>query len=245
MGNAIVQMTNLMLLPKKKQRLGDLLYGQILDQIVSGALTEGERLPSENKICQSFQVSRPIVREALMRLAADGLVVSRQGSGTFVQRRPPSGLTRFAEVADVAGMLRCLEVRMALEGQSAALAARRRTADQLREIARALEDMRDGFAIGAVPSAADAAFHLAVARASGNELFADLLGVLRTTIEQSMNVALSITREGSKERANRVWEEHRAVFEAIAQGDSQAADLAMRYHLDRSRQRVTDGQRDA
>lgn len=237
-------MSELRLVPQRKERLGDLLYGQILEKIVSGALREGEKLPSENEICRAFEVSRPTVREALKRLHADGLVTTRHGSGTYVQKRPSGQLTRLAKVSDIAGMLRCLEVRIGLEGQAASLAAQRRTSAELDRISRALAELQAAFANGAVPARADFAFHRAVAEASGNTLFAELLEMLNETIEQTMTVALSITRAGSKERARRVVEEHEAIAEAIARGDAEAAGLAMRYHLHRSRQRVTDGQRD-
>lgn len=237
-------MSDLKLVPQRRERLGDQLYGQILEQIVSGALSEGDKLPSENQICQSFHVSRPTVREALMRLHADGVVTTRQGSGTFVLRRPSGHLTRLAEASDIAGMLRCWEVRIALEGQAAALAAQRRTPNQLAHISDALAALKASFEGTSIPARADFEFHLAVARASGNALFADLLEMLNATIRQSMTVALGITRAGSKERARRVVEEHEAIAEAIERGDAEAASLTMRYHLHRSRQRVTDGQRD-
>jgi len=230
--------------PRQRERLGDQLYGQILEQIVSGVLKEGDKLPSENKICQAFGVSRPTVRAALMRLNADGLVITRQGSGTFLQKRPSDHLTRLAKVSDIAGMLRCQEVRIALEGQSARLAALRRTQHEMEKINAALDALHVAFDGNSVPADADFAFHLAVAHASGNNLFADMLEMLHETIQHAMSVGLGITRTGSKERAQRVVEEHEAIAEAIARGDGEAADLAMRYHLHRSRQRMTDGQRD-
>jgi GntR family transcriptional regulator, transcriptional repressor for pyruvate dehydrogenase complex len=236
--------SDLNLVPRRRERLPDQLYGQILEQIVSGALKEGDKLPSENEICRAFQVSRPTVREALMRLDADGLVTTRQGSGTFVQKRPSSHLTRLAKVADIAGMLRCLEVRIPLESQAASLAAQRRTPNELGRIAAALTALQYAFDSGIVPARADYEFHHAVACASGNALFAELLEMLNETIQHAMTVALGITRTGSKERARRVVEEHEAIAEAITQGDVEAAGLAMHYHLHRSRQRVTDGQRD-
>lgn len=237
-------MSELKLVRQQRERLGDQLYGQILEQIVSGTLKEGDKLPSENQICRAFQVSRPTVREALMRLHADGLVTTRQGSGTFVQKRPSDHLTRLAKVSDVAGMLRCLEVRIGLEGRAAALAAQRRTPEQMRCVNEALDALRTSFGGEAVPARADYEFHHAVANASGNALFADLLEMLSNTIQGAMTVALGITRAGSKERARRVVEEHEAIAEAIERGDTEAAGLAMRHHLHRSRQRVTDGQRD-
>jgi GntR family transcriptional repressor for pyruvate dehydrogenase complex len=232
------------LVPGRKERLGDQLYGQILEGIVSGTYREGDKLPSESQICQAFQVSRPTVREALMRLHADGLVSTRQGSGTFVQKRPSGQLTRLAPVSDIAGILRCMEVRMALEDRAAALAAERRTPAELDRILRALEALRSSLEAGAVPVQADFDFHRAVAGASGNALFADVLEMLQGTIHQSMTVALGLTHTASKERARRVVEEHEAVADAIRRGDAEGAGLAMRYHLHRARQRVTDGGRD-
>jgi GntR family transcriptional repressor for pyruvate dehydrogenase complex len=237
-------MSEFKLVPGRRERLGDLLYGQILDQIVSGTLKEGDKLPSENQICQAFQVSRPTVRAALTRLHADGLVATRQGSGTYVQKRPSDHLVRLAKVSDIAGMLRTLEVRIALEGQSAALAARRHTPQQLSRIRTTLEALRADFEGGGIPARSDFEFHRAVAEASGNELFVDLLNILNETIQQAMTVALGLTRAGSKDRARRVVEEHEAILDAIEGGDPEAAGLAMRYHLHRSRQRVTDRQRD-
>lgn len=237
-------MTELKLVRRQRERLGDQLYGQILEQIVSGTLGEGDKLPSENQICRAFQVSRPTVREALMRLHADGLVTTRQGSGTFVQRRPSDHLTRLAKVSDIAGMLRCFEVRIALEGQAASLAAQRRTSKEMDRVSEALMALRASFEGDAVPARADFEFHRAVADASGNALFGDLLEMLNDTVQHAMAVALGITRAGSKERARRVVEEHEAIAEAIAREDAEGAGLAMRYHLHRARQRVTDGQRD-
>lgn len=238
-------MSNLILVPEKKERLGDRLYGQILEQIASGALRPGDKLPSENELSRAFNVSRPVIRQALVRLQADGLVATRKGLGTIVQNAPPEGLTRFSQPSDVAHMLRCLELRLAVEGQAASWAAQRHSAPELRRISRALELMGEQTARdGGVTAAADLAFHLAVAAASGNILFEQVLQSLDEAIRRGMIIALGLTKERSPERAQRVLDEHRAIYEAIARRDAQGAELAMRYHLDRVRQRVTDGKRD-
>ncbi len=238
-------MSMLKLQPHRRERLGDQLYGQILEQIVAGTLKEGDRLPSEKEICQSFQVSRPVVREALMRLQADGLVIARQGSGTFVQKRPPQGLIRFAPAGDIASYLRSFEVRLALESEAAAMAARRHTPADLSRMKDALGDMGACFADGSLAASADFAFHRAVAIASGNDMFPFLLETIQGVVANAMTVALSITQEGSQERAARVLDEHQRIYDAIAMGDAEAAHLAMRYHIGRARQRVTDHERDA
>jgi DNA-binding FadR family transcriptional regulator len=230
-------------LVRRQQRLGDQLYGQILEQIVAGAFREGSKLPSESQICKAFQVSRPTVREALMRLHADGLVATRQGSGTFVQKRPSGQLTDLARISDVPGLLRCMEVRMVLEERAAGLAAERHTAQEMDNILQALEVLRShsGTAIGAGSAQADYRFHQAVAGASGNELFAAMLETLNDTMMQAMAVAHGLTRSGSAGRGRRVVEEHDAIADAIQRRDPEGASLSMRYHLYRARQRVTDG----
>ena len=225
-----------------KQRLADILYGQILEQIVAGKLEEGDRLPSENQICQTWSVSRPTVREALMRLQADGLVITRQGSGTYVRKRPSELLTRLVAVSDVAGLLRCMEVRNALEGQAAGLAAQRRTPAQMDAISQASASFAAALEAGGSASEADFGFHIAVADASGNGMFVDILDLLGSRIKYTMTVNLGITQATSKERARRVLGEHQAIVEAIARGDTEIATLTMRYHLHCARQRVIDGQ---
>jgi DNA-binding FadR family transcriptional regulator len=225
---------------QRRERLADQLYGKILELIVSGDLDEGARLPSESQICDQFGVSRPIVREALRKLQSDGLVYARQGVGTFVKTRPPQGLIEYAASADVAGILRCMEARLAIEGASARLAATRASGKALAEIDRSLATLGSGIRSGEVPHGADFAFHLAVAEASGNEIFPELLKSLEPTMRQGMGVALSITRQGSIARAERVWREHRHIAEAIRGRDAESAEVLMRYHLLQARHRVTD-----
>ena len=226
------------------ERLADQLYGQILEQIVSGAIAPGKKLPSESELCRVFEVSRPTVREALLRLHADGLVSTRQGSGTVVHKRPSGQLIQLSRSSDVAEMLRCMEVRLALEGQAARLAATRRTSAQLDRMTHALELMRTSFKRGEAPTAADYEFHAAVAAASGNALFGEMLKSIQETIHQSMTVALGLTQVGSTERAGRVLDEHAAIRDAVSRADPESADLMMRYHLNRARQRMTNEQQD-
>ncbi len=230
--------------PPKRERLADTLYGRLMQQLASGLYSEGDKLPTEKELCTLFDVSRPVVREALMRLQADGLVVARQGAGTFVKKRPPRRLADLAPTAELAGFLRSFEIRMGLEGQCAKLAANRRTEAQLDEIATSLTLMGEAIESGDPARDHDFAFHRAVASASGNELFVIVLDTIAPFVGGSMTLALGLTREGSPERSARVLDEHARIYEAIAQGDGDGAELAMRYHIDQARRRVTDRRRD-
>lgn len=229
----------LKLKPARRERLADVLYGQILEQIASGQMAEGAKLPSEAHICRDFQVSRPVVREALMRLQADGLVVSRQGIGTFVKSRPSDKLTSLAASAEIASYLRAFEPRLALETECAGLAAMRVTKAQLNQIGEALAALEGAFARGETGWEEDFAFHHAVAEAAGNELFPRLLEELRDILSGSMRMALGLTRQGSDDRRRRVLEEHRKIYSAISGQNRDLARLYMRYHLTESRARIT------
>ena len=224
----------------RKQKLADQLYGKLMQAVINGSFKKGEKLPTEHRISEQYSVSRPVVREALMRLQADGIVVSRQGSGSFIQRIPPSGLTQYAEASDVSMLLKSYEIRIALECEASALAAIRRNEDQLAQLRKALEGMKEDFTQGRIASQADFSFHMVIAEATGNDLFPQILESIHIDIEKAMNMALSITKSASQERINRVLGEHQVIYEHIEQSDAEGARLAMRHHINRVRSRVTD-----
>jgi GntR family transcriptional repressor for pyruvate dehydrogenase complex len=239
-----LRIAGLPLAPGRRQRLGDQLYGQILDNLIEGRLKTGDRLPTEKAICEMFGVSRPIVREALLRLRADGLIQSRQGAGTFVVNQPTARLKTFTATDDLAGYLRCLEVRMSLEGAAARLAAERRTPAQLARIERTHATWREEIERSAVSPESDLAFHEAIAEATGNEYFhTTQLGLNGATLG-FMRVSLGLTRTGSLQRARQVLEEHVRIFEAIRAQDGELAEVSMRFHIGQARRRVIDRSRD-
>ena len=223
---------------RKPERLADQLYSQLLEKIITGELREGDKLPSEHEISRTFQVSRPVIREALLRLQAEGLVYARQGAGSFVKARPPEGLIAFDQPADVAGLLRCFEARLSFEGAAAALAAQRATARDRENIEKNLLKLEAAIHGNGSAETADFAFHVAVAKATGNEYFVAILTSLNAAIISGITANLTITKSGSLDRIERVCEEHRAIFEAISSGDATGAELAMGYHIHRARTRA-------
>jgi DNA-binding FadR family transcriptional regulator len=188
-----------------------------------------------------YGVSRTVVREAISRLQAAGLVETRQGVGTFVLARAPQGPFRVdpAELATIEDVIAVLELRIAIEAEAAALAAGRRTDEQLAAMRQAL----DAFArsIDAPDDAVnpDFQFHLQVALASGNRHFADLMNHLGTLIipRTRLNTA-RFAHEGRAEYLRRVGREHEDIYAAIARRDGDSARAAMRTHLSNSRERL-------
>jgi DNA-binding FadR family transcriptional regulator len=180
----------------------------------------GEKLPSEHELARMLRVSRPVLREALGHLRALGLIVSRNGRGSFIASisRGPLLLGRYS-------LDELHELRSLLEVQSAILAAKRRERkhmDRLRKSADALERCEDH----AQWVELDAAFHVALADATRNRLHAHLIEHLRGVLIEQSQVVSAV--EGRIARANR---EHRAIYEAVRAGDAERAEQAMSTHL--------------
>jgi DNA-binding FadR family transcriptional regulator len=219
-------------------RLGDQLYELILARIVKGEFVEGERLPSEVRLCEEFGVSRPVVREALSRLQADGLVVSRQGSGSYVMRRPSEEMISIAPAGSIADLMRCFEFRIALEGETAALAALRRSSDDMKQIDTAMQALDTAIEQGEVGTGRDVDLHMAIARSTRNKLFEISLKSIFAQLEGGMQLARSLSMRRSRVRLETVQGEHTAIVEAIRAEDSEGARAAMRTHINNARARI-------
>jgi len=173
--------------PRAKPGLGDRVYHLIYSRITNGDYPANQKLPSEKALADEFGVSRPIVREALERLRAQGIVHSRQGAGSFVReiRAAPLGFARVETIADIQ---RCYEFRICIETMSAQLAAARRDAETLGEIATALSLMEGATESQTHREDADFAFHLAVAKAANNQYFEASMRALRDHIYVGMKL---------------------------------------------------------
>ncbi|QCB45165.1 FadR/GntR family transcriptional regulator [Hydrogenophaga sp. PAMC20947] len=227
-----------------RNRLSDQLYGKVFEQITSGRFKLGEQLPSEVEIAEKFGVSRPVVREAFLRLRVDGLITSRQGMGTFVSHQPALRIKVYAKAQDIATYLRCQELRITVEGDAARLAAERHTEEQMDAIVSAHETFSIGVHSGDLTPAADLDFHARIAQASGNEFYANTLENIHEAMVGLMRLTLGLTRTASKKRALTVLDEHSAIVSAIRARDGEQARVAMQFHLGQARRRLIDRRRD-
>lgn len=227
--------------PARDRKLGDWLYEQILERILHGRYPPQTRLPSETSLATEFDVSRPIVRQALARLRDDDLLTSRQGSGSWVKRRPDEAVLRFAPLAGLNDVQRCFEFRLGFEGKAAALAATRHDEATLAAIHEAFDNLEDVIATGRLGVDADFLFHLAVAAASANRYFPETVRMLREHIEFGMNITRNLSLRQPLARLRLVQDEHRHVLEAIGARDPEAAEAAMVTHIDNARRRMFEG----
>ncbi|MBJ9977876.1 FadR family transcriptional regulator [Pseudomonas sp. S75] len=214
------------------------LVSHLTQQILLGTFEPGDKLPSENTLVREHGVSRTVVREALSKLQASGLVQPRHGIGTFVMERQPQAGLRIAahSAADVRDLL---ELRMGLEGQAAALAALRRDAGHLARMRQALDDYQDRAAAGDSCIEADRRFHLLIAEATGNVYFSEMLLQLGNGLIPR-NRMTQAERGGAKlaRQAYLANLEHEAILNAIARQDADAARAALCLHLSNSRDRL-------
>ncbi|ROR39749.1 FadR/GntR family transcriptional regulator [Diaphorobacter sp. C33] len=224
--------------------LAKVLFDEFESKIRQGLLREGDKLPTESELVQGYDVSRTVVREALSKLQAAGMVETRHGIGTFVLP-PRSGGMFFldpSELAESVDVLAVLELRISLETESAGLAAQRRTEGQLQAMRAALDDFAQSTQLGEDTVAHDFRFHLQIAQATGNRYFADIMNHLGTTLIPRTRVGTTRSSPPNDGYLQRVNREHEEIYMAIARKDAESARAAMRVHLTNSRERLRQAQ---
>ncbi|MCX7277886.1 MAG: FadR/GntR family transcriptional regulator [Burkholderiales bacterium] len=234
-------------IPRSRRPRG--LVTEIVDTLAAtirqGQLPPGEKLPTEVELMARFDVSRTVVREALSKLQASGLVETRHGIGTFVIEPPDTRNFKIApeDFATVADVIALLELRISLETEAAGLAAQRRTPANLVQLEAALQNFKNAIPQDSDAVPADFQFHMEVARATGNQHFADLMTYLGTMIIPRTRVkTLQHVPEGRLAYLQKVHGEHESIYHAIRDQDSDSARAAMRTHLSNSRERLRKSQ---
>lgn len=228
--------------PLRQVKLSEQIYATIFRLIAGGEFPEQSKMPTENELAVRFDVSRTIVREALARLRDDGIVISRQGTGTFVKRRPDRAVLKFAPFGSIADIQRCFEFRMGFEADMASFAAARANDTGLKRISDALDALDKIVREGVVGTDADFEFHVSIAEATSNRFFVAVIALLRPPIAFGMNLARSLSLMYPTARARAVQAEHQAIFEAISGHAPDQAREAMRHHIENARYRMFEGQ---
>jgi DNA-binding FadR family transcriptional regulator len=218
------------------------LVDAVRQRLRDGVLKPGDKLPTEAALMEEFGISRTVVREAISKLQAAALVQTRHGVGTFVSavsaaseaagfRIDPAHYETLRDVVAV------LELRIGVETEAAALAAQRRTGDNLRAMRQALDVFEQTIAEGRDAVAADFQFHLEVARATQNEHYVQLMSTLGAKIIPRARLVVETVDAERLGYLRRVNAEHESIHDAIVNQDAEAARAAMRTHLANSRER--------
>ncbi|WP_262273146.1 FadR/GntR family transcriptional regulator [Microvirga yunnanensis] len=205
--------------------------GILARSIEDGLLRPGARLPGEIELARQLGVSRPVVREAIAYLKADGLVESRHGRGLFVGRQETLRL-RLREIdASEKTILEFLELRRGLEVEAAQLAALRHTAHDLDRMEAAIAALNVADEAGEESSEHDLAFHLAIADAARNPLFRRVLQFVAKPLLASIQEMRAKDR-GAAQRIEKRRADHDRILERIRARDADGAGEAMRRHID-------------
>jgi GntR family transcriptional regulator, transcriptional repressor for pyruvate dehydrogenase complex len=224
--------------PVVRRKTYELVAERLLTLVSSQHLAPGDLLPSERELVTRFSVGRSSIREALRMLESKGVITS-EANGGFVIAPFGNALNHslgFLHSVDQADVDELFEVRRIIEGEAAALAAGRRTDDELGQMGEQIRAMMAGIASEEAFAHADLRFHLLIAEASRNRLIAGLMDAIRALLQRVL--ALSFHVPGSAEAA---IEMHRQIVAAIAAGQPDAARAAMAEHLARSEHEVGHG----
>jgi DNA-binding FadR family transcriptional regulator len=191
----------------------------------------GQRLPSERELAQSFGVSRPTVREAIIALELDGLVDVRLGSGVYVKnRQPPVGQEQAKDI----GPFELLEARHAIEGEACALAALRIDDAQLEQLSALIAEMRVDNRQNEIlmSEEADRRFHELIAASTQNSGFIAAVQMLWDARARSPQSHLMDDKSRARGLKPPI-EEHAAILRALKKRDPEAARAAMQKHISR------------
>ncbi|MGF1608754.1 MAG: FadR/GntR family transcriptional regulator [Kiloniellales bacterium] len=214
--------------PAMPDEIAKLLRGEIY----RGTLKPGDRLPTEQQLCQMFGVSRPVIREAISRLKYGGVLESFQGRGVFVSQSGEESLFRLddPDLDNKKELEHILELLVAVEVAATGMAAARRSKRQLQAINAALNDMASAIEQGRSGVDEDVRFHGEIVEATGNPFFIAFIGFLENRVRNLIRAARTNTArfEGL---AYEVQKEHVAIYEAIAAGDPELAKAAAEKHL--------------
>jgi DNA-binding FadR family transcriptional regulator len=198
--------------------------------IIAGRYAEGMRLPGDAELIAMFEVSRPVLRESVKTLVAKGLLTTKARVGTVVRERGAWNMFDADVLAwhldagiDKRFLNDLAEIRLAVEPRAAALAAARRTEDDIVELRRSMARMRQEASDSMGFADADLALHVAVAKASGNLFMRSIGHVIEAALRASF--ILSAPVETEDRETVLLW--HQRIVDAIADGDAETAMAAM------------------
>jgi GntR family transcriptional regulator, uxu operon transcriptional repressor len=213
------------------------------NQITSGAYTIGDRLPPERDIAEALDVSRSVVREAIIMLELQGLVEVRKGSGVYVIKLPvvshESSNNDECRSSDV-GPFELLQARQVLESQIASFAAYNVTKNDIFKLRQSLDKERENLETGKEDYDGDRMFHLTIAEASQNSVLIDIILDLWKRREESSMWQQLHTRIANNDYRHKWLDDHEKILQALQKRDPNGARDAMWQHIENVKQTLFD-----
>ncbi|WP_204113473.1 FadR/GntR family transcriptional regulator [Shimia biformata] len=223
---------------RREGYLPDRIAAEIMAQVDDGRLKPGDYLPTETQLADAFGVSRNVVREAIARLRADGVIKSKQGKGACIL--PPSERATFridpVQLNEAGNLSDLFELRRTLEVEAAGLAAERRSKGDLERMRVAMEQMEGTGSYDDARIEADAAFHRAIGAASRNTYLAAIVDYISGRVKETTRQTGQVYQ--GDDLLDVSLSEHSTIFAAIEQGDASGARAAMAQHVAEAARRL-------
>lgn len=218
---------------RQARDLPDDLAEKLAARLSAGEFAAGARLPSERDLSAEYAVSRAVVREALSHLKSAGLVEARAGSGVYVTGNRDAKAFRLGpiDIEEDESLAQAMELLMAIEIAATRSAAIHRTDEDLKHIRRELLGMEYAIASDRLGDEEDFAFHQAIVAATHNPYFVSLCSHLDYGARRIIRTARTNTRTHLSGLLEAVQDEHRAIYQAIVDGDPERAAMAAGAHL--------------
>lgn len=208
---------------------------QLLKDIKDAKYPIGSRLPAERVLAQQFAVSRPTIRNAIQHLESFGCVETRRGSGSYVKAmdlRKPESENAFSTPLITKETMNCdvIEVRMLLDTEIAAMAAVRRTPEQLALLKDNIAQMRASISRGGLWEEDDASFHMLLCKAANNPVLYNLVEMSSALYTYTTRLSKGITGDTPE----LFVDQHEQLLMAIENRDAERARMLARQHIVRT-----------
>lgn len=215
----------------KRKSLVDDLVNVFLKDVENGVYTYGDKLPSQKELANRYQVSLIVIREALTKLSAVGIISFHQGKGTYLNKSE-EGMFSSPEFSslifhNINNLLEIVEARQIVESETSSLAAKRRTNNNLLEIEKTIDEMRKSLNDYENFAKWDVEFHLAVAKASKNQVLQKIIMLLIDSYRAEISKFFQVPGVIEK-----ILMEHESIYYQILNGNSEKASMIMRTHLE-------------
>lgn len=217
------------------KKLSDIIVERLEAMLLEGKFLAGQKLPPERQLAEQFNVSRPSIREAIQKLEAKGLLIRKQGGGTWVSDNLAPTVTDplMKLVATYPeGQFDLLEFRHALEGMAAYYAALRANENDLSKLNQALEKTEVAYKENCIENQADALveFYLCMAKGSHNVVLLHIMGNLLDVLKDNIAGNLALLRKCSA-AYEQIHQQRKQIVAAIVSGSPEEARQASNEHL--------------
>jgi GntR family transcriptional repressor for pyruvate dehydrogenase complex len=211
------------------------------NKIIQGELKGGDQLPSQNKLAESMGISRGTLREGLNQLVPMGIIEMRQGRGTYVKSiSPASFMTSLspALLMNKSSAEELLDARLYIEGAVASLAAKKATGEEIRELEKILDEMKDDYRAGNIEDFInkDVEFHMLIAKSSKNQVLMKVVQTIRDILYKFIADFFTAMPETVKNATDY----HTKIFRAIERHDPIEAKKQMESHIISLIRRMSD-----